>query len=260
MKKALRILMIPAVAAALVSACKAEKKEPGISRSEREDNIALKAKADSAYYMVGVQLGAFIKGNNFASGMDEIDFERIRKGLSDYMAAGSDSASFNASFEISPEQFQKVCADYIALRCGLEIERTKREGADFLAAVEGREGVTKTESGLLYEMIEKGDSTSFPTAEDAVWVRFTGTLTDGTEFDSVSAGSDSIRFEMTEVIKGWQEGLQLIGEGGHIKLYIPSALGYGDDMAQTTVKAGSTLVYDIELTRTEKKENNKSTK
>ena len=87
-----------------------------------------------------------------------------------------------------------------------------------------------------------------PAMSDTLWVRYKGALVDGTVFDEVPADSEPVRLFLSQVIKGWQEGLQLIGEGGKIKLYIPSELGYGERGNQA-IKPNSALVFDIELTK-----------
>ena len=124
---------------------------------------------------------------------------------------------------------------------------SKEESEKFLAANAKKAGVTVAESGLQYEIIEKGNEV-VPAMSDTLWVKYKGTLVDGTVFDEVPADSEPVRLFLNQVIKGWQEGLQLIGEGGKIKLYIPSELGYGERGNQA-IKPNSALVFDIELTK-----------
>jgi FKBP-type peptidyl-prolyl cis-trans isomerase FkpA len=78
-----------------------------------------------------------------------------------------------------------------------------------------------------------------------VVANYKGYLTDGTVFDESKTGSPAT-FALKTVIPGWQEGLQLIGVKGKIKLLIPSALGYGST-AKTNIPANSVLIFDIEL-------------
>lgn len=243
MNKALRILTAAAVSGLVAVSCGSRTDSAADSQAQ-QDAILLKGKADSAFYMAGIQLGAFIKGNNLATEASEVDFERIRKGFEDYMAAGAQYGKDD--FEIDPGTLVSVCNDYIALREGLKAERNKLAGEAFLAEMAEDENITKTESGLLYNILEAGSELK-PTARDTVWVEYIGTFADGTQFDSSAEASDSARFEMGEVIRGWREGLQLIGEGGRIRLYIPSELGYGDRQADFGILPGSVLVYDITL-------------
>lgn len=83
-----------------------------------------------------------------------------------------------------------------------------------------------TASGLIYMEMKKG-SGAHPAATDQVVVHYTGTLLDGTKFDSSLDRGEPATFGLTQVIPGWTEGLQLMGKGGKAKLVIPSALGWG---------------------------------
>jgi FKBP-type peptidyl-prolyl cis-trans isomerase FkpA/FKBP-type peptidyl-prolyl cis-trans isomerase FklB len=81
-----------------------------------------------------------------------------------------------------------------------------------------------------------------------VWVHYKGTLLDGTVFDEVAADAEPIRLTLNRVVPGWTEGLQLIGEGGKIDLYIPAELGYGEQGNQA-IGPNSVLTFNVELTK-----------
>ncbi|HOW30135.1 MAG TPA: FKBP-type peptidyl-prolyl cis-trans isomerase [Bacteroidales bacterium] len=100
-----------------------------------------------------------------------------------------------------------------------------------------------TASGLYY-VIETPGSSNHPTISSSVAVRYTGYLTNGTQFDS--SNGKTVSFALREVILGWQEGIPLFGKGGKGKLLIPSDLGYGAD-AVGSIPAHSVLIFDIEL-------------
>ncbi len=74
-------------------------------------------------------------------------------------------------------------------------------------------------------------------------MNYRGTLVDGKEFDSSYKRGKPATFQLNGVVKGWTEGLQLIKEGGKIKLFIPSQLAYGD----RGPLAHRTLIFDVEL-------------
>lgn len=100
-----------------------------------------------------------------------------------------------------------------------------------------------TGSGLYYVISVVGTG-SQPNSSSNVTVKYKGTLTDGTVFDqSASAGAT---FNLSGVIKGWQEGIPLFKKGGKGILLIPSALGYGDQ-ATGKIPAASVLIFDVEL-------------
>ncbi len=98
-----------------------------------------------------------------------------------------------------------------------------------------------TASGLYY-VIEKSGSDNHPTLSSTVNVDYKGYFLNDQAFD---AGTGVI-FPLSSVIAGWQEGLQLIGEGGKVKLIIPSALAYGDRQAGS-IPPNSVLVFDVTL-------------
>ncbi len=107
--------------------------------------------------------------------------------------------------------------------------------------------MTTTESGLKYRIRRKSEGKK-PTAENAVRVHYRGTLDNGKIFDSSYGKSGrSIQFPLGGVIKGWTEGLQLIGEGGMIELEIPPELGYGEKGQGSAIPPNATLHFIVEL-------------
>lgn len=118
--------------------------------------------------------------------------------------------------------------------------------AAFLAKIDTDKAVTKTASGLRYQVAVSG-SAEKPAATNTVKVRYTGKLCDGKVFDSTEEnGGAPIEFKLDGVIKGWTEGLQLIGKGGKIHLWVPAELGYGNQ-AGGPIPGGSVLDFEVEL-------------
>ncbi|GAA5505977.1 FKBP-type peptidyl-prolyl cis-trans isomerase [Novipirellula caenicola] len=105
---------------------------------------------------------------------------------------------------------------------------------------------TETESGLKYRILRKSDGPK-PSATDRVTVDYTGWLDNGTEFDSSYARREPATFRLNEVVPGWTEGLQLIGEGGMIELEIPYQLGYGPQGNPGSIPPYATLHFKVEL-------------
>ena len=117
---------------------------------------------------------------------------------------------------------------------------------EFLAKVDADKSVTKTASGLRYKILAAGSAVK-PTAASTVKCRYTGKLVDGKVFDSTTTrNNEPTEFPLSGVIPAWTEGVQLIGVGGKIVLYCPSAIGYGKQ-GQGPIPGDSVLEFEVEL-------------
>ena len=123
-----------------------------------------------------------------------------------------------------------------------ELER----GRVFLENNGKRAEVTTTKSGLQYEVLTKGTG-KHPKATDKVRCHYEGRLIDDTVFDSSYRRNEPAVFGLNQVIAGWTEGLQLMGEGAKYRFYIPYLLGYGESGAGEMIPPYATLVFDVEL-------------
>ena len=101
--------------------------------------------------------------------------------------------------------------------------------------------VDTTASGLQYTIIAAGADEKIQ-PQDTVWVNYKGSLIDGTVFDQ----NENTEFVANRVIRGWTEGLGLLGEGGKAVFYIPADLAYGDRGNQA-IQPNSVLVFDVEV-------------
>ncbi len=126
-------------------------------------------------------------------------------------------------------------------------EEAKEASAEWLSKIEKQKGVQKTESGLLYRIDRVGNDV-FATADtDTVEVNYEGKTRDGKVFDSSYERGESISFALNRVIKGWTEGMKLVGEGGQITLWIPSDMAYGARGAGQDIGPNEALEFKVEL-------------
>lgn len=118
------------------------------------------------------------------------------------------------------------------------------------AADASEEGVVTTDSGLQYVELVPGTG-AMPRAGQTVVVHYTGTLEDGTKFDSSRDRDRPFTFEIGtgQVIRGWDEGLSTMRVGGRRRLIIPPQLGYGARGAGRVIPPNATLIFDVELLR-----------
>ena len=108
--------------------------------------------------------------------------------------------------------------------------------------------LTSTRSGLRYVVSREGPGKS-PGPRDRVTVHYAGWLLDGTLFDSSYERGETIDFRLDQVIPGWTEGVQLMREGGIVKLVIPPELAYGRRGAPPDIGPNATLLFQVELIR-----------
>tara|TARA_B110000459_G_scaffold17996_1_gene17440 strand:- start:3760 stop:4692 length:933 start_codon:yes stop_codon:yes gene_type:complete len=154
------------------------------------------------------------------------------------LAIGSEAESFNAH-----EAFEK------GIEAQNEIESEGK--ASQLKAIESvTEGMTKTDSGLYYKMELEGTGKA-PNSGQTVKVHYTGSLIDGSTFDSsIQRGEPiDIPIGVGRVIPGWDEGIMLLKEGGKARFVIPSELGYGSQGAGGVIPPNATLIFDVELVK-----------
>jgi FKBP-type peptidyl-prolyl cis-trans isomerase len=122
----------------------------------------------------------------------------------------------------------------------------REAGEKFLAENKERAEVNATESGLQYEILNRGKGNVNPLADDEVEVHYHGTLINGEVFDSSVDRGEPSKFKVNQVISGWTEALQLMVLGDKWKLFIPSDLAYGET-GNNSIGPNETLIFEVEL-------------
>jgi len=125
-------------------------------------------------------------------------------------------------------------------------ETNKKEGEAFLAANKAKPGVITLPDGLQYKIITAGTG-PMPAASDTVECNYRGTFIDGTEFDSSAKTGKPATFNVSQVIHGWTEALQLMPVGSKWQLFVPSEMAYGTRGASTLIGPNAVLLFDVEL-------------
>ena len=201
------------------------------------------AEVDSVSYLIGVNFGSFIKGNNFASDLSELDMAQMKKGMQDFLVAEGDpyDPAFGEQFDIDPNTMGEILNAYLSKKQSYKAALNIQKEKEFLEKNAKKSNVGTTASGLQYTIIAEGAAEKVA-PQDTVWVNYKGTLIDGTVFDE----NDSTQFVANRVIRGWTEGLGLLGEGGKATLYIPAELAYGSRGNQA-IAPNSTLIFDVEV-------------
>lgn len=203
------------------------------------NSVAIKTSADSLSNAVGTIMGMQIKQVL----KDEKLNSNILAAAFDKVMSAKDIKDMDAEISAADAYFR----NYMTV-----VVPAKKAEAEtkYLETAAKKANVQKTESGLLYEIVEMGDVNNKPSAADTVIANYKGTLIDGTEFDSSFKRGEPAEFPLGHVIKGWTEGLQLIGKGGKINLTIPSGLAYGNQGQL----GGEVLLFEIELVDVKKSE------
>lgn len=201
---------------------------------EKKTDMELTSEVDKFSYALGMDLGSNVANEK----IDSLNVEAVILGMGDVLNEKETKFTINES--------QSVVREYLIGLQSKKAEIAEKEAQGFFIENAKKEGVTETASGLQYEVIKEGTGAK-PTAEDVVKVHYTGTLLDGTKFDSSVDRGEPAQFPVGGVISGWTEALQLMKVGAKWKLYIPSNLGYGQRGAGQLIKPGATLVFDVEL-------------
>jgi FKBP-type peptidyl-prolyl cis-trans isomerase len=195
---------------------------------------------DRFSYAIGMNLGRSLKANEVKVNMD-----LLLKGLHDGIGGGQ-ALLTDEEMQAAVQSVQQQVMAQQETKRKAEGEKNKVEGEAFLAKNKERAGVKTTASGLQYEVLKEGTGAN-PKATDTVTVNYTGTLRNGTKFDSSVDRGQPATFVLNQVIPGWTEGVQLMKVGAKYKFYIPAALAYADRGAGNVIGPNEPLIFEVDL-------------
>lgn len=236
MRKLITLSLCLALAGVITTDAKPRKRNK--KEAKIEQSVVLTNSTDSAAYCLGVVLGADLQNmvKNFPG--DSINPHLLMQAMQ--------KAFLGDSTAISLTDGQNYLRTYTQAVQEAEAAKRKQEQTTFLAENAKRPEVVSLPSGLQYEVIIPADGPK-PTENSTVTVHYEGRLTDGTKFDSSYDRKEPATFQLTRVIKGWTEGVQLMSAGAKYKFYVPYTLGYGERGAGGKIPPYSTLIFTIEL-------------
>jgi FKBP-type peptidyl-prolyl cis-trans isomerase FkpA len=189
--------------------------------------------ASDVSYAFGVVLGSDLKQLGV-----QFDYAALARGIEEVVEGKESRLTLEEAVAVVQEAY------ITAMSRLAEENRAKNE--QFMEENAQKTGVITTASGLQYEILNAGTGRK-PGEADVVSVNYKGSLIDGTVFDSSYDRGEPAEFPLDDVIPGWSEGIQLMNVGSTYRLYIPSALAYGEQGAQNVIPPNSALIFEVEL-------------
>ena len=198
-------------------------------------------------YFVGYKTGQDVAGTSSTISVDDFDPAVVAAAFVDSLK-GAKPAITEEELAAAIEVFRKTLED----RLNKQAEENGKKGEAYMAEFAKKEGVVKTESGLMYRVIAKGDGRKYDEKTDGeyaeVSVKYRGTHVDGTEFD---ASETPVPMPVTGVVPGFSEALKLMPIGSKWEIVIPGKLAYGQE-GRGPIGPNETLIFTLEVTDIQK--------
>lgn len=188
-------------------------------------------------YGFGLQFGDQLRKNQF----EGMDIDAVVAGIRDWFDRGESALSdedLNPAYQAIQAKQQAKQAQQSAAQSAIA-DQFMTQNAD-------RDGVTTTDSGLQYEVLESGEGNT-PSLDSTVVVHYHGTFIDGSVFDSSIQRGEPATFGVTQVIPAWTEALQLMSVGDKWRVFAPPHLAYGEQGAGGVIPPNTALIFEVHL-------------
>ncbi len=199
--------------------------------------VKLSTDEQKVSYGFGLQFGDQLGRNQF----EGMDLDAVMAGIAHNFSEQQpllSSQEMNPAYEAIKNKQQAKAA-----KLGGKRQALTRQ---FMEANAARDGVTTTDSGLQYEVLESGSGAK-PTTQSTVVTHYHGTLVDGTVFDSSVDRGEPAEFGVSQVIPAWTEALLLMSTGDKWRIACPPNLAYGEQGAGESIPPNTALVFEIHL-------------
>lgn len=224
------VLIILVLAAFLAASCSTGSKQ-----------VALNTETDTASYFIGISIGKSLKEQ---SHLESLNSAAIKKAIDD-IYSGKEISYTDA-------QIQQFLNKFFMKQQSAQMQKNLEAGRKFLEENKDKPDVKTTESGLQYKILREGTGPT-PGPNDTVVCNYKGTLINGEEFANSNKNGEPATFVVKNVIKGWQEALQMMKEGGKWELYVPTELAYGTNVRPGgQIEPNDALIFEIELLKVKK--------
>jgi FKBP-type peptidyl-prolyl cis-trans isomerase FklB len=201
---------------------------------------SLSTDTDKLSYSIGADLG-----KNFKTQGIEVNPTALAKGMQDSMGNGAMMLTEQQMKDVM-SNFQKELMSKRTAEFNKKADENKVKGEAFMAENKSKPGVVALPSGLQYKVVTAGTGPK-PAKTDTVTVEYTGTLLNGTVFDSTDKAGKPATFQVSQVIPGWTEALQLMPSGSTWEVFVPANLAYGPRSMGGPIGPNETLVFKIHL-------------
>lgn len=205
--------------------------------NETVGKVVLKSDVDSLSYALGINIANNFKTNK----LDAVNAKAFARAIQDIYNGDS------SNIKMTNEDAMKFIQDYFTKQEDVKAAKNLEESNKFLEENKTKEGIVVDSTGLQYKVITEGTGAQ-PVAEDMVKVHYTGTLIDGTKFDSSYDRGEPAQFKLNQVIKGWTIGVQKMKVGAKYMFYIPADLAYGKQVRPGgPIGPNQALIFEVEL-------------